>query len=223
MKKNFLKILGLTFLTFVIITNKVSANVYTQEEIENNTKQLELANNIESFILNQNNGIYPEYYGEMYISDDSLNVVIQIVKKNIPKRNTKEYIEYTKIFNIANNIKIEYVSNTYNELNKTNNNLKDYYINIKNNKELNAFYVDTIKNVVVVDLKNINWKIKNDFKRNILSSSAIMLTTSNNAPKLYKTYKQTFSLFNNNHKNKVLFEPYFFSLNKSGKSFSSKT
>lgn len=206
MKKNFLKILGLTFLTFVIITNKVSANVYTQEEIENNTKQLELANNIESFILNQNNGIYPEYYGEMYISDDSLNVVIQIVKKNIPKRNTKEYIEYTKIFNIANNIKIEYVSNTYNELNKTNNNLKDYYINIKNNKELNAFYVDTIKNVVVVDLKNINWKIKNDFKRNILSSSAIMLTTSNNAPKLYKTYKQTFSLFNNNHKNKVLFE-----------------
>lgn len=197
MKKNFLKILGLTFLTFVIITNKVSANVYTQEEIENNTKQLELANNIESLILNQNNGIYPEYYGGMYISDDSLNVVIQIVKKNIPNQNTDEYDNYKKLFELSKNIEVEYVLNSFNELEEINEKLKGYYLNIKNNNELNAFYVDTIKNNVVVDLKNINWRMRNDFKRNVSSSNAIILTTSNNSPITYKTIKAGSGIINN--------------------------
>lgn len=178
MTKRIFKLLGLTFLTFVMITSKVSANVYSQEEIEKNMEQVELVSKIEGFILRHNNDVYPEYYGGMYISDDSLKVIIQIVEKNIPNQNTIEYTNYEEIFNISDSINIEYVSNSYNELEKVNDELKEHYLNTKNNDELNAFYVDTIKNKVVVDLKRINWKIKNDFKRNVSPSSAILLTES---------------------------------------------
>lgn len=178
MTKRIFKLLGLTFLTFVMITSKVSANVYSQEEIEKNMEQVEHVSKIEGFILRHNNDVYPEYYGGMYISDDSLKVIIQIVEKNIPNQNTIEYTNYEEIFNISDNINIEYVSNSYNELEKVNDELKEHYLNTKNNDELNAFYVDTIKNKVVVDLKGINWKIKNDFKRNVSPSSAILLTES---------------------------------------------
>lgn len=178
MTKRIFKLLGLTFLTFVMITSKVSANGYSQEEIEKNMEQVELVSKIEGFILRHNNDVYPEYYGGMYISDDSLKVIIQIVEKNIPNQNTIEYTNYEEIFNISDNINIEYVSNSYNELEKVNDELKEHYLNTKNNDELNAFYVDTIKNKVVVDLKEINWKIKNDFKRNVSPSSAILLTES---------------------------------------------
>lgn len=178
MTKRIFKLLGLTFLTFVMITSKVSANVYSQEEIEKNMEQVEHVSKIEGFILRHNNDVYPEYYGGMYISDDSLKVIIQIVEKNIPNQNTIEYTNYEEIFNISDNINIEYVSNSYNELEKVNDELKEHYLNTKNNDELNAFYVDTIKNKVVVDLKEINWKIKNDFKRNVSPSSAILLTES---------------------------------------------
>ena len=41
MTKRIFKLLGLTFLTFVMITSKVSANVYSQEEIEKNMEQVE--------------------------------------------------------------------------------------------------------------------------------------------------------------------------------------
>lgn len=178
MTKRIFKLLGLTFLTFVMITSKISANGYSQEEIEKNMEQVELVSKIEGFILRHNNDVYPEYYGGMYISDDSLKVIIQIVEKNIPNQNTIEYTNYEEIFNISDNINIEYVSNSYNELEKVNDELKEHYLNTKNNDELNAFYVDTIKNKVVVDLKEINWKIKNDFKRNVSPSSAILLTES---------------------------------------------
>lgn len=178
MTKRIFKLLGLTFLTFVMITSKVSANGYSQEEIEKNMEQVELVSKIEGFILRHNNDVYPEYYGGMYISDDSLKVIIQIVEKNIPNQNTIEYTNYEEIFNISDSINIEYVSNSYNELEKVNDELKEHYLNTKNNDELNAFYVDTIKNKVVVDLKEINWKIKNDFKRNVSPSSAILLTES---------------------------------------------
>ena len=161
-----------------MITSKVSANGYSQEEIEKNMEQVELVSKIEGFILRHNNDVYPEYYGGMYISDDSLKVIIQIVEKNIPNQNTIEYTNYEEIFNISDSINIEYVSNSYNELEKVNDELKEHYLNTKNNDELNAFYVDTIKNKVVVDLKEINWKIKNDFKRNVSPSSAILLTES---------------------------------------------
>ena len=161
-----------------MITSKVSANGYSQEEIEKNMEQVELVSKIEGFILRHNNDVYPEYYGGMYISDDSLKVIIQIVEKNIPNQNTIEYTNYEEIFNISDNINIEYVYNSYNELEKVNDELKEHYLNTKNNDELNAFYVDTIKNKVVVDLKEINWKIKNDFKRNVSPSSAILLTES---------------------------------------------
>ena len=178
MTKRIFKLLGLTFLTFVMITSKVSANVYSQEEIEKNMEQVELVSKIEGFILRHNNDVYPEYYGGIYISDDSLKVIIQIVEKSIPNQNTIEYTNYEEIFNISDSINIEYVSNSYNELEKVNDELKEHYLNTKNNDELNAFYVDTIKNKVVVDLKEINWKIKNDFKRNVSPSSAILLTES---------------------------------------------
>ena len=178
MTKRIFKLLGLTFLTFVMITSKVSANVYSQEEIEKNMEQVEYVSKIEGFILRHNTDVYPEYYVGMYISDDSLKVIIQIVEKNIPNQNTIEYTNYEEIFNISDNINIEYVSNSYNELEKVNDELKEHYLNTKNNDELNAFYVDTIKNKVVVDLKEINWKIKNDFKRNVSPSSAILLTES---------------------------------------------
>lgn len=77
MTKRIFKLLGLTFLTFVMITSKVSANVYSQEEIEKNMEQVEHVSKIEGFILRHNNDVYPEYYGGMYISDDSLKVIFK--------------------------------------------------------------------------------------------------------------------------------------------------
>lgn len=197
MTKRIFKLLGLTFLTFVMITSKVSANVYSQEEIEKNMEQVELVSKIEGFILRHNNDVYPEYYGGMYISDDSLKVIIQIVEKNIPNQNTIEYTNYEEIFNISDSINIEYVSNSYNELEKVNDELKEHYLNTKNNDELNAFYVDTIKNKVVVDLKGINWKIKNDFKRNVSPSSAILLTASTHPLINYKAINAGSGIINN--------------------------
>ena len=45
--------------------------------------------------------IYPDYYGGMYISDDSKNLIIQVVKENIPI-SQDEYNKYKNIIRLNN-------------------------------------------------------------------------------------------------------------------------
>lgn len=74
-----------------------------------------------------NSNQYPLYFGGMYVSDDSKNVILQIVKDNIPDENSDEYSIYKKIINLVSSIKIQYVENLYNELNDINKRMADLW------------------------------------------------------------------------------------------------
>lgn len=143
-----------------------------QEQI-NNSYQSEVAIKVDSLIKKDN--IYPNYFGGMYISDDSKNLIIQLVKDNIPKEsNTSEYDTYNKMLNIDSSIKIKYVKNSYNDLNEINNKIIKYFSsnNAKYNN-LNGNYVDVINNIVVVELLENNEEQREEFKRLVVDSNLI--------------------------------------------------
>ncbi len=117
-------------------------------------------------IKDYNSNQYPLYFGGMYVSDDSKNVILQIVKDNIPDENSDEYSIYKKIINLDSSIKIQYVENSYNELNDINKRMADYMVT-EEGKNINTSYIDIINNTVVVDLyddcSEQQQKIKSEF------------------------------------------------------------
>ncbi len=119
-----------------------------------NAQQANLASKIQEKIEEES---YPDYFGGIYISDDSSHVVLQIVKDKIPK--SKSSIEYTTFKNVSemdSDIEIEYVDNSYKDLNDINNKLIEYFSSENADiSNLNAHYIDVIKNQVVIELKSV--------------------------------------------------------------------
>ena len=156
-------------------------NVNAEENISTlalNKKQTEIANKIQEEINTQD---YPSYYGGLYISDDSSHVILQVVEGNMPKvRSSKEYSSFNKISKIDNKIEIEYVKNSYKELNEINDKLIEYFSS--DNADLTnlvAHYVDTFSNKVVIELINTDVKEVEKLKSTALKEITKLKTNQN--------------------------------------------
>ncbi len=177
----FMVIASIIFITFAISANALSLGLNSKKIsndskegdaemvkafgenydkfLEDNWNKVMIATKLDSFIKNYYNNSYPSYYGGMYISDDSQNLILQIVEKNIPKEKTEEYKKYVEIKKMNHSIKIEFVENSYNELDEINNKIIKYFTS-KNVDEIEknnlvSSSIDIMNNTVEVTLKDI--------------------------------------------------------------------
>lgn len=183
MKNKLLLFLSIVAIVTIGLVNSVRALSkdlktfdYSNEYLKLNWKQTQLAGKIDEFLKEDT---YPSYFGGIYISDDSKNVVVQIVKDNIPKENTEEYSKYEKMLNMDDSIKIEYVRNSYEELKKSYEKILGYFSpsntrssTIVNN--MSATYIDTLNNVVVAEVKDNGSRMVKSFKDNVINSENIV-------------------------------------------------
>lgn len=156
------------------------------EWLKNNLHKADLSTKVNSLMKSHYGDIYPAYFGGMYISDDSLNLVIQIVEENIPIKGSEEYSVYKEIIDMDSTIKIEYVKNSYNELNKIKEEISKYFspnedIDVTVLKNISANYVDIYNNTVVVRLVENTEKTQMAFKQAILVDSKLISAKANNA------------------------------------------
>jgi hypothetical protein len=137
----------------------LSKDSFENNYLERNFERVELATKVQKTlndyynIKDVYNDIYPSYFGGMYISDDASNLVIQIVKNNIPKENSEEFSFYNEILNMDDSIQIEYVNNSYNELNEANTNIASVFsANDNSYQNISSSYIDIMNNSVTVEL-----------------------------------------------------------------------
>ena len=150
----------LLFLTLFMIGSSVYAKEENNSELlEKNYKIANLGTIVENK-LKDHYGIkkiyedkYPEFYGGMYISDDYDNIIIQIVKTKIPSKKSKDYNFYNSFISLDEKIKIEYVDNSFNELNEINNIMSN---NINKDENVLGTYIDMLNNTVKVELDNMD-------------------------------------------------------------------
>ena len=128
MKNKILLFVGLIATILFGFSMKVAAqSINTNDEyekyLERNWEQVQLSTDIQNKMKQYYNikdsfrDLYPDYYGGIYISDDAKNLVIQVVKENIPPKESNDYLIYDEIIGMNDNIIIEYVENSFNELN----------------------------------------------------------------------------------------------------------
>jgi hypothetical protein len=132
----FLGMFAVIFAVFIISANAMSGLTMVdkayEEYLERNWAQVELSTKVQKSIMGYYDikevfkDTYPSYFGGMYINDDASTLVIQIVESNIPNKDSKEYSIYKDIISMDDTIKIEYVNNSFNELNNVNNVVSDY-------------------------------------------------------------------------------------------------
>ena len=144
--------------------------------IENSYRQANLGQNIENQIKRYYKNSYPTYYSGIYVSDDALNLIIQVVKKNIPKKNSEEYLFYNMIINMDNVIKVEYVNHSLNELIEINEKINKYFFTSDEETYyfLSANGIDTMNNRVVVEFPVNNIEQQEYFKKHVINSELIM-------------------------------------------------
>ena len=156
MKKSFILILVL----FITIFFEISINAQSKDYLEKNEHLSLLANTVETSLRNSNDGDYPDYYGGIYINDDSTNLIIQIIREKINDTGFSNILN--NFINENNEIKIEYVENSYNDLLRTYNNIQSYNNNsicntiINHEIEYTGSYVDVINNKIIVGYDNTN-------------------------------------------------------------------
>lgn len=114
------------------------------------------------------NPIYPDYIGGMYIDDDD-NPVVQIVSANTLELNKKEKTLYDEI--LALNVKFEYVSYSYNQLQQVNNLIVGEFR--KGKLSAQYIYIDIIYNRIVVGLKEFNEENVQKIKKAVIDSPLI--------------------------------------------------
>ncbi len=175
MKKIIISILAIFFISYNIPVNalgtltEIRDKRISQEKLEkalkeeygdeyekilkDNQKQAELGEHIQEFIKkNYGEEIYPDYYGGMYISDNSQYLVIQVVKNNIPTEG-QDYLIYQQLISLGDTIKIEYVDNSLNYLNELNSFISEVFKNIYYENHSSNF-IDIINNRIVIELKD---------------------------------------------------------------------
>lgn len=168
MKNKILLFLSILVVTIFGITS-VNASTLSKDNylnyLKRNERMIELSSKVEQEMLKYNDK-YPSYYGGMYIEDNATNLVLQIVEKNIPNELSDEFLIYEKIINMDSAIKIEYVKNSYTELQNVYEQINDYYKAVDyvvakaKFKEYTAHYVDIKNNSVVVSVHDSKVKMK---------------------------------------------------------------
>lgn len=143
-----------------------------KEKLANNYKAVKNAQKIENTFKKNGNGtsIYPQYIGGLYINEND-NLVVQVVKKNIPNSKNKEYSNYEKIKQIDNNANIEYVEYSYEELKNIHDIvLNEYFGKVEN---IRGLYINTSSNRVIIELEKYNEKEIKKIKENVINSEMI--------------------------------------------------
>lgn len=169
-KKTFMlfSVLAFGFLVNIMPTNAQS--LFDAKTLESNNKQAKITSEIEEIMKKES---YPDYYGGSYISDDSSHVILQVVEKNVPKtRSSNEYSIFNKMKSMDSNITIEYVKNSYKELNDINDKLIEYFSSPNADvSNLSSHYVDVFNNVVVVELLDNTSIQASNLKTNVLGGN----------------------------------------------------
>lgn len=132
--------------------------------LEDNYYELSVAQKVEKLLKEENGDSYPDFYGGMYISEDSKNLIIQIVKEKVPEKNTNKYKLYEKMINIDDTIIVESVKHSFNELSNVRNLVSKCNIN---NNNFNSMYIDVFNNNVVIELLNNTPLKQQDFINNL--------------------------------------------------------
>lgn len=140
---------------------------------ERNYEKTFVARNVEAVLKYRNNGNYPDYFGGMYISDDAYSLIVLIVKDKIPDKDSLEYKYYNELFTIDKSVKIEYVNNSYNDLEAVLKQINDYITTHDVPEDFNSVGIDVKKNKVVVNYVKVNDSIKKEFKENIIDSNLV--------------------------------------------------
>lgn len=156
-----------------------------KEILAKNEESSSIASKIALEYMNQDSGEinYPTDFGGQYINEDN-DLVIQIVKNS----NSNKSIKQTAL-NISENVVYEYVNNSYEELKNVNDKIIAYFSNENAiNNGLNANYIDVIKNVVIVELKNNSIEEQNWFKNSVIDSNLIRFIKSDKPTSLTTTY-----------------------------------
>ena len=142
--------------------------------IEKNMYELKITQKIYEFLMDNYDNSYPNYYGGMYITEDSNNVILQIIKNNIPSDNKNEYKKYKELISFDDSIIIEYVDNDFNSLDEVNNNIIKYFSSDKvEYKNLIGNYVDVYTNKVIVEIDKNTKETQNQFKELVIDSDLI--------------------------------------------------
>lgn len=143
-----------------------------------NYEKAYVGRDVEALMKYMYDGKYPDYYGGMYISDDAYNLILLIVKDKIPIKGSLEYNYYNEILNVDNSIKVKYVNNSYNDLEKVFNTINDYITTNTVPEYFNGVGIEVIKNKVVVNCVTVNESIINDFKEKIVNSDLVELEST---------------------------------------------
>lgn len=195
MKKNIKKIVFQTIIVLAFISFiPINAKTLLQDDLSDDKEYLQrnwdryyLSTQIQQLMNDYYNikdlyaDEYPNYFGGMYISDDAKNLIIQIVKENIPNESSDEYEIYSNIINKDKSIKIEYVNNTFNELNLVNNNVANLMLeNELENNNINGTYIDVMNNKIVVELNENTKTQQQKISRNIFNDISLFTLEKDN-------------------------------------------
>ena len=181
-KKRNIIIIVFTFLITLLIIFGLTIYKYKSREVEDfyerNYQLTFVARDVEAFFKYRFGDVYPEFYGGMYISDDSYNLIVQVVKEKIPVEGTMEYYYYNELSTVDERIKLEYVKYSYNELLNINNEITDYFSNNKVFEDLNSWYIDVYNNRVVVNFVEATDSIKKEFKDKVIDSEIVVFESA---------------------------------------------
>ena len=181
-KKRNIIIIVFTFLITLLIIFGLIIYKYKSREVEDfyerNYQLTFVARDVEAFFKYRFGDVYPDFYGGMYISDDSYNLIVQVVKEKIPEKGTMEYYYYNELSTVDERIKLEYVKYSYNELLNINNTITDYFSNNKVFEDLNSWYIDVYNNRVVVNFVDVTDSIKKEFKDKVIDSEIVVFESA---------------------------------------------
>ena len=109
-KRNIIIIVFTLLITLLIIFGLIIYE-YKSREVEDfyerNYQLTFVARDVEAFFKYRFGDVYPEFYGGMYISDDSYNLIVQIVEEKIPVEGTMEYYYYNELSTVDERIKLD--------------------------------------------------------------------------------------------------------------------
>ena len=180
-KRNIIIIVFTLLITLLIIFGLIIYK-YKSREVEDfyerNYQLTFVARDVEAFFKYRFGDVYPDFYGGMYISDDSYNLIVQIVEEKIPEKGTMEYYYYNELSTVDERIKTEYVKYSYNELLNINNTITDYFSNNKVFEDLNSWYIDVYNNRVVVNFVEVTDSIKKEFKDKVIDSEIVVFESA---------------------------------------------
>lgn len=180
-KRNIIIIVFTLLITLLIIFGLIIYK-YKSREVEDfyerNYQLTFVARDVEAFFKYRFGDVYPDFYGGMYISDDSYNLIVQVVKEKIPEKGTMEYYYYNELSTVDERIKLEYVKYSYNELLNINNTITDYFSNNKVFEDLNSWYIDVYNNRVVVNFVEATDSIKKEFKDKVIDSEIVVFESA---------------------------------------------